>query len=183
MNGDVSGDTNGSDLRTEKGKQSAWSQLEGGAASGFQSNNPKKTPNKQSPPSLKAMADRNSSDAHSASLPKVRYDDDVEAPQFSWPGIAEPSPDSVIDNIDQNHRLQNTQSMPVWMPSVVATTISENAKEQAFEKIEDISLDELRDDVDKAYGPPLPGNESSSGMTSCNFLAQNIYFWSKWLLR
>lgn len=134
----------------------------------FQSNILKETINRQSPRSLRAMADRNSSDAHSASLPRVRSDDNVKACQLSGPGIAEPILDSVIDDTDQKLQLQKTQSMPVWMPSVVATTISENAEEQAFQKIEDISLDELRNDVDKAYTPP---RESLSGMTSCSFLA------------
>lgn len=171
-NGDVSGHTNGSGLRTEKEKQS-WSQLGGGDASGVQSNNPKKPLYKQSPPSLKSMADRSSSEVHFATLPKVRHDDNVEA---SWPGIAHPNPENLIDNINQDHRLEHTQSMPVWMPSVVATTISEDAEEQAFEKIDNISLDQLRDDVDKAYSPPHPGNESSSGMIFCYFLSRHVFF-------
>ncbi|KAG0558077.1 hypothetical protein KC19_10G002800 [Ceratodon purpureus] len=160
VNGDVSGHTGWSNLRPEKENQ-FWPQLEGGAAPDFERDNSKKTVNRQSPPSLKAMADRNSSEAHSASLPKVRYDDEIEASYISRPGIAHANPEDDIDNNDSNHPVQRTQSMPVWMPSVVATTISENAEEQAFEKIGDISLDVLRDDVDRAYSPPLPGTESS----------------------
>lgn len=163
VNGDISEHMNGSDLRTGKEKQSG-SQLEGGVASAFYINNPKKIVDRQSPPSLKAMADRNSSDTHSASLPKVRHDDDAIPSQFSWPGISAPNPEKVIDTLNHNHQLQSTLSMPVWMPSVVATTISEDAEEQAFENIGDISLDELRDDVDSAYSPPVPVNRLSSGM-------------------
>lgn len=124
--------------------------MEGGVVSGFVSNNPKKTVNSSG---LQTMAD-----THSASLPKARHDDDIVIPsQFSWPGNDDTNHENVIDTINHNHELKQTQSMPVWMPSVVATTINEKAEEQAFGNLGDISLDELRDDVNTAYSPPAPG--------------------------
>lgn len=154
---------------SEKEKQSGR-QLEGGVDS-------KKIGNQQSPASLKEMADIHSTslpkaghedgeaDIHSSSLPKARHEDGEVIPsQFSWPGINnETNNENVIDTINHNHELQNTQSMPVWMPSVVAMTISETAEEHAFANIGDISLRELRDDVENAYSPSAHGNGPSSG--------------------
>jgi len=162
MPAEVNGDkiyehTNVSDLQTEEEKQSR-SQLEGGVASGFYSNDPKKTVNMESTTSLRAMAD-----THSASLPKPGRDDDRAPPKFSWP-VADTNHGNVLDTIELNHQLQNTQSMPVWMPSVVATTISDDAEELAFGNIGDISLDGLRDDVDNVYRAPTPRPEPPSGM-------------------
>ena len=136
----MAGHKNGIQLRAEKEMNS----LENDSVSDSSHNNAKTIVNRLSPPGLMAMADRNPGDAHSASLMKVRDDDDVQASQLSGHGI---------DNSTVIHP-QSTQSMPVWMPSVVATTIDENAEERAFGKIGDISLDKLRNDVDKAYNPP-----------------------------
>ncbi|KAG0565764.1 hypothetical protein KC19_7G012800 [Ceratodon purpureus] len=137
--GSISGHKNGSELQSED----KMKYLEENPVLDPSSNNSISIMNRQSLPSLKAMADGNSGDAHSAS--QIRFwddDDDVQASQLSRPGL---------DNSTLDQPLERIQSVPFGTPSVVATTINENGEEQAFKKIGDFSLDQLRNDVDKDH--------------------------------
>lgn len=139
----------------------SWLQSERSAVTGFKNNSPEEITGRLSPPDLRTMVARNSTDANYASLPKTEADDAASNFQSLNPRLSDNA--KISDN--QHHPLQNTQSMPVWMPSVVATTISEDAEEQVLEKMGDISLHKLRDDVDKAYSPP---NNKLSATKSLN---------------
>lgn len=110
-----------------------------------------------SPSSFKVMAAKvpiGHNEGHTLSLPKLRSENNIDSStsenlEYKKENL---SPENVLDNIQENHQLHNTQSMPVWMPSVVATTVSEDAEEQTFDNIGKISLGQLKVEVNDIYG-------------------------------
>lgn len=116
-----------------------------------------KNDSNNSPSSLKVMAGKvpiGHNEGRTLSLPKLRHEYNIDSStsenlEHKRENL---SPENILDNIQENHQLHNTQSLPVWMPSVVATTVSEDAEEQTFDNIGKISLGQLKVEVNDIYG-------------------------------
>lgn len=112
---------------------------------------------KNLPSSLNVMTGKvptGHNEGHTLSLPKLRHEYNIDSStsenlEHKRENL---SPENILGNIQENHQLHNTQSMPVWMPSVVATTVSEDAEEQTFDNIGKISLGQLKVEVNHIYG-------------------------------